>query len=391
MSLGTAFLLCAGVCATAQESQSSLSVGQRLAADLTWTQAQRDERFGHMDQVFPVHIAHRQGKVHALPEGRALHLRDGVVSDYMDREHLAGLLVLQDGRVRLQRYGLGADAETRWTGFSMTKSVTDTLVGVALHRGKIHSLSDPVTLYLPELRGSAYEGVTVLQVMTMTTGVRWHEDYTTTDADNVRLYTQTPPRGENSTLAYMSTLPRAAAPGSVWNYNTGETDLLGVLLRRVTGQSLAEQLSSAVWQHAGMERDATWIATADGADGEEFGGSGLSATLRDWGRLALWAMAGGEGAVDRGWFAEATRTQIEAGKSAYGYGWWPQKDASGAFDGSFAALGLFGQSILIDPKRQLVIVALGDWAQATGGEHSASRAAFWREVQGAIDQERNTR
>ncbi|GGG97977.1 serine hydrolase domain-containing protein [Silvibacterium dinghuense] len=362
-------------------------MGQKLAADLTWMQAERDHRFGHMNEVFPVHIVHRGTAVRSLLRGAELKLPAGALDRYMVGEHVAGVLVIEDGRIRLERYALGADAATRWTGFSMTKSVTDTLVGAALHAGKIHSLSDPVTRYLPELRGSAYDGVTVRQVMTMTTGVRWHEDYTTADADNVRLYQQQPQPGENSTVAYMRTLQRAAMPGSVWNYNTGETDLLGVLLRRATGESLAEQLSSAIWQHAGMEQDATWIATAKDAEGEEFGGSGLSASLRDWGRLGLWFLDGGKGALDPDWMTEATRAQVEAGKAAYGYGWWPQKNAAGAYDGSFAALGIFGQSMLIDPRRKLVIVTVGDWAQATGADHSAARVAFWRGVEAAVDGE----
>src|ERR1700712_5716746 len=108
------------------------------------------------------------------------------------------------------------------------------------------------------MRGSAYDGVTVRQLMTMTSGVRWNENYTSSDADNVRLYTLPVTPGHNSTVEYMRTLPRDAAPGSRWLYNTGETDLLGVLLHRATGKSLSQQLSQAVWQHAGMEHDATW-------------------------------------------------------------------------------------------------------------------------------------
>ncbi|WP_047490438.1 serine hydrolase [Terriglobus sp. TAA 43] len=354
------------------------SVGQRLAADLTWTQAQRDDRFGHMDGIFPVHRVARGKVVRPLPAGKRL-LPDSQVDDLMRAEHLAGVLVLQDGRVRNERYGLGLTRAGHWTSFSMTKAVTDTLVGVALRQGKLHSLDDGVTTYLPEMKGSAYDGVTVRQLMTMTSGVRWNENYTSTDADNVRLYTTDVAPGKDATVEYMRTLPRASAPGTVWHYNTGETDLLGVLLRRATGRTLAAQLSGAIWSHAGMERDATWIANDAGPTGEEFGGSGLSASLRDFGRLGLWVMDGGGSQVPDGWFAEATKSQVKAGGAAYGYGWWPQPD------GSFAALGIFGQSILIDPQRKLVVVMLGDWDQATGSEHSKVRAAFWHTVQKAAD------
>lgn len=392
--LAVKFWILFAICAVGQAAEQvprspGSSVGQALAADLTWPEPLRDQRFGHMDQVFPVHVVRRGRTVRRLHRGKPLAIPEAEVQDYMAREHLAGVLVLHNGRIRLERYGLGAVASTRWTGFSMTKAITDTLVGVALHAGKIRSLQDPMTHYLPELRGTAYDGVTVRQVMTMTSGVRWHEDYTSRDADNVRLYTAPVRSGQNPTLSYMRTLPRGATPGLVWNYSTGETDLLGVLLRRVTGRSLAAQLSTAIWQHAGMGRDATWIATAEGPEGEEFGGSGLSATLRDWGRLGQWMLGGGQGALNEGWMEEATCTQVHAGQTAYGYGWWPQKDTSGQFDGSFAALGIFGQSMRIDPRRRLVVVTLGDWEQATGAAHSAERAAFWQKVNAAVDAEKH--
>ncbi|SDF70561.1 serine hydrolase domain-containing protein [Terriglobus roseus] len=363
------------------QKKPEASVGQRLAADLTWTQEQRDDRFAHMDRVFPVHRVARGGNVRLLPIGKPL-LPEAQIGDLMQAEHLAGVLILQDGRVRNERYGLGLTAAGHWTSFSMTKAVTDTLVGVALRQGKLRSLDDGVTVYLPEMKGSAYDGVTVRQLMTMTSGVRWNENYTSADADNVRLYTTAVAPGKDATVEYMRTLTRAAAPGSVWHYNTGETDLLGVLLRRATGKTLAEQLSAAIWSHAGMEHDATWIANDAGPAGEEFGGSGLSASLRDFGRLGLWVMDGGGSQVPDGWFAEATKPQVKAGGAAYGYGWWPQPD------GSFAALGIFGQSTLIDPQRKLVVVMLGDWDQATGSEHSKMRAASWRTVQQAVDAER---
>lgn len=352
------------------------SVGQRLAADLTWTQAQRDTRFAHMERQFPVHMVRRGGAVRLLPVGKSLLAKDEIAA-YMQAEHLAGVLVLQNGMVRNEQYGLGLTHAGHWTSFSMTKAVTDTLAGAALQQGSLHLLDDNVTAYLPEMKGSAYDGVSVRQLMTMTSGVGWKENYISADADNVRLYTTPVAPGTNSTVEYMRKLQRVSAPGSVWHYNTGETDLLGVLLRRATGKTLAEQLSAAVWRHAGMEQDASWIANDAGPAGEEFGGSGLSATLRDYGRFGLWVLEGGKGQVPQEWFAEATRAQVKAGGAAYG--WWPQPD------GSFAALGIFGQSMWIDPQRKLVIVTLGDWDAATGTEHAKARAAFWQQVQKAAD------
>ncbi len=330
-----------------------------------------------MDRYFPVHTVRRAGPVRRLRTGVLLDV--GLLTTYMRTEHLAGVLVLQQGTIRAEKYALGATPHTRWTSFSVTKAVTDSMAGAALQDGALHSFDDGVTRYLPEMLGSAYEGVTVRQLITMTSGVRWNENYVMRDADNIRLYSTRWPRGQDPVVEYMRRLPRAAPPGTRWLYNTGETDLLGVLLRRATGTTLADQLSETIWSRAGMERDATWIATSSTRGGEEFGGSGLSATLRDFGRLGLWVLEDGHGAVPPGWFAQATRGQVQAGTASYGYGWWPQAN------GSFAALGIFGQSILIDPKRQLVIVTLGDWAEATSAAHSAARAAFWGRIESSVD------
>ena len=377
MRFALAIVLVFGVAGSRCLVAQTPSVGERLAADLTWTQAQRDDRFASMETLFPVHTVRRGRTVRALRKGRPL-LPTKDVQGLLQMEHLAGVLVLVDGQIRNEAYGLGLTPAGHWTSFSVTKAVTDTLAGVALRDGSVRSLSDPVVTYLPQMRGSAYDGVTVRQLMTMTSGVRWNENYTTTNADNVRLYTTPVTSGLNSTVEYMRRLPRETEPGSRWKYNTGETDLLGVLLQRAAGRSLAEHLSASVWQKAGMERDAHWIT--DGT--QEFGGSGLSASLRDFGRLGLWVLRGGDGAVAPGWFAEATSSQVKAGGAAYGYGWWPQAD------GSFAALGIFGQSILVDPSRKMVVVMLGDWDKATSAEHSRVRAAFWGAVKGAVDRER---
>jgi CubicO group peptidase (beta-lactamase class C family) len=364
-----------------QERGNETSVGVRLAADLNWTQAERDNRFAHMESEFPVHVVSADHKIHPLRSGAPLILPPGTISNYMRSEHLAGLLVLQDGRILAEQYELGLTRTGRWTSFSVTKAITDTLVGIALQRGTIKSLDDKVTRYIPEMRESAYNDVTVRQLITMTSGVRWNENYTTPDADNVLLYTSIPPAGQNQIVEYMRRLPRESAPGSHWVYNTGETDLVGVLLRRATGLSLAQQLSQSVWQPYGMERDATWISTDAGVEGEEFGGSGLSASLRDFGRFGQWVLEDGHGAVQPDWFAIVSRSQVDtASGRGYGYGWWPQED------GSFAALGIFGQSILLDPKRKLVIVTLGSWTEATGAAHSAARTEFWRRVKAAVDE-----
>lgn len=353
-----------------------------MADDLQWNSAEREDRFAHMDRFFPTNRVAHGSQVHALRAARPLrlHIRSENLHALIKRDRLAGVLVLQNGVIRAEAYGLRASRKTRWTSFSATKSITSTLVGAAIRDGSIHSIEDPVTVYIPELHGSAYEGVTVRQLLTMTSGVRWVEDYTAPDSDNVRLYTMTASATEDTVVEYMRKLPRESAPGTKWLYKTGETDLTGVLVRRATGRTLSAYLSEKVWKPFGMETDAAWIAE----NGKEFGGSGLCATLRDFGRFGEFVRLGETGIVAPEWFPEATQTQATIGIAGRGYGfqWWTYSD------GSYAALGIFGQSILVDPKRNLVIVTMGAWSQATSPELIADRTALWNAVRSGLDAER---
>ncbi len=395
MRLGVAAVLCWIVCACACVAQvgsqtviqtqgrvatAGESVAERLAADLQWTPAQRVRRFGRMQRLFPVNVIPHGRRVMRLPAGRALHLNladGGDVRERMRRDHLSALLVLHHGRVSVEQYGEGVGPLTRWTSFSVAKSFTSTLAGVAVQRGWIRSVDDAVTEYLPEMRGSAYDGVTVRELLTMSSGVRWVEAYDTDQSDNVRLYRTAVPDGGDPVVEYMRRLPRAHPPGTVWHYSTGEADLAGVLVRRVSHRSLSDLLSEAVWKPFGMQRDGFWIAEG----GREFAGSGVSATLRDYGRFGLLALRGGAGAVPAGWFAAATRPAFATGEDGrgYGMGWWTFAD------GSYAALGIFGQSVWIDPARDLVVVMLGAWPTATSVPLAASRGEIWRAAQASVD------
>lgn len=287
----------------------------------------------------------------------------------MASSHVTGLIVLQHGRIRLERYGSGRGPADRWTTFSVAKSVTSTLVGCAIRDGYIRSLDDPVTRYLPQLKGSAYDGVTIAQLLAMRSGVRWDEDYADPASDVVRLYAFRPPPGEDRTIAYMRRLPRAAPPGTHWSYNTGETDLAGALVRAATHRPLATYLSEAIWRPAGMEHDAWWLTDAEGL---EAGGSGLSMTLRDAARFGQLALEGGRGLAPAQWFAKARQriSIVDGTADGYGYLWWTYPR------GRFAARGIFGQSIMMDPASDSVIAIEADWPHATDPALSTERARF---------------
>ena len=355
---------------------------------LFWPIDTRDAAFRALD-AFPMlagsNTIDAGGAVLELPQGEPLVL-DMDVDAFMADQRGAGLVVVHDGRIVLERYGLDFGPEGKWTSFSAAKSFTSTLLGAAVQDGLIDSLDDPVTRYLPDLAGSAYDGVSIRQLLTMSSGVEWNEDYADPQSDVALFDKQEPEEGVDVTVSYLRKLPRAAEPGTRWHYNTGETNLIGVLVREVTGRPLAEYLSEKVWQPFGMEQDATWLL---GTTGAEIAGCCIQASTRDMARFGLFAMgggvAGGKRVVPEGWFAEASEPFFETGRfgRGYGYQWWTYDD------GAYAASGLFGQGIFIDPARNLVIASHANWADPTGdaGEMQ-QRNAFYAAVQSAVDARR---
>lgn len=348
---------------------------------LFWSQEQRDKNFPAMETLFPGTVAKASSRPFPLRTGKPLKL--DAVDPFVGDNNLAGLIVVQDGRVRLERYARGYSRQGRYTSFSVAKSLTSTLVGAAIRDGAIRSVEDPVTRYIPELAGSAYDDVTVRQVLTMTSGVKWNEDYTDPNSDVARMYAKPVPAGVDPTVAYLRTLTREAAPGTKWVYKTGETNLIGVLVTKATGKSLTEYAEQKIWRPFGMERDLFWMVDQSG---QNIGGCCLSASLRDYARIGQFVLSGGKGVVPEGWFADAVRPAPEAINPrtgfGYGYQWWTLPT------GSFQAQGIFGQLIHIDPARRLVIVMSSAWPKATARELSVARAGFVDKVKAALDAER---
>ena len=350
---------------------------------LSWNQAQREAAFRAMDRM-PIlaHAAVITGSPQPLPLPAGEPLEIPGIDEYMTRQNTAGLVIVQDGKIRFERYGLGFDADGRWTSFSVAKSFTSTLVGAAIQDGYISSLEDKVSRYIPDLRGSAYDDVTIRQLLTMSSGVRWNEDYEDPNADVAKFNNAKPEAGVDATVSYMRKLPRAHPPGEVWHYDTGETNLIGVLVSSATKKSLATYLEERIWHPAGMASTATWL---QGKTGHEIAGCCLQAATRDYARLGLFVLAngnvGGRQIVPPDWFDQATRKQKDIGQPGRGYGfqWWTYDD------GSFAAQGIYGQGIFIDPKRRLVIASNSNWTRATLGPEPKAREAFYAAVRAAVD------
>jgi CubicO group peptidase (beta-lactamase class C family) len=352
---------------------------------LFWTQDQRDAAFRLIEKVGKTNTIEAGGTVQPLPEGAPIKL-DLDIDAYMKHQRNAGLLIVQDGKIRFEKYGLNYTKEGRWTSFSVAKSFTSTLVGAAIRDGYIKSLDDKVTAYIPDLKGSAYDAVTVRQLLTMTSGIKWNEDYTDPKSDVAMMDRTAPDPGVDVTVSYMRKLPREAPAGTKWVYKTGETNLIGVLVSSATHKNLSAYLSEKVWKPFGMEQDAIWLL---GNTGHEISGCCISASLRDYARLGLFILgggiAGGKPVLPDDWIAQATTKQADIGQPGrgYGYQWWTNDD------GSFAAQGIFGQGIFIDPKRKLIIASNGDWPTATDPDGvGAERERFYKAVQSAVDHHR---
>lgn len=326
--------------------------------------------FRNTHRIFPTRTVRRGSTVRDLPpaqrqlENFPIRSRgaDFDFFDYVSRNRVAGLLILKDGETAFEHYDFGIDADTRWMSMSMAKSVSTTLVGAAIRDGYIGSVDDQLVHYLPELEGSAYDGVSIRNLLQMTSGVHWDDTHTDPASERRHMLELQIAQEHSSILNFMRTLPRAAEPGTRWNYSTGETHVVGALVRAAVGQWLADYFSERIWSKIGTEADAEWWLEAPG--GLEVAGSGLCATLRDYARFGLFMLEGGladgRPVMPDSWIDEACSPRMIGGERLdYGYMWWPIAGADGSFaQKAYSARGIFGQYIYINPAERIVITVL---------------------------------
>jgi CubicO group peptidase (beta-lactamase class C family) len=386
-------LLTASACADSLHAPGvGGAVNTRGTEVFQWSPAEKAANFRRMEALFPANTAAGAASPRPLPEGPPLAAfapggaQAARLEDFMEAEHVAGLLVLHEGRIRLEHYGLGHSPGERWTSFSVAKSITSTLVGAAIRDGHIAGLDADITEYIPELKGTAYEGVTVEQLLTMTSGVAFNEDYNDPSSDIMRLYGDPPAPGMDATVGFVRHLEREAEPGTIWRYKTPETNLAGVLVMTATGRSLAEYLAEKIWQPYGMALDATWLVDHVG---HEQGGCCLQASLHDYARFGQFILEGaridGKSIVPAGWLAAATSNQVETSvPGGYGYQWWPLGD------GTFQARGIFGQLVHLDPARELVVVISAAWPEAGSPARRGAQLELVANFASIIDAELGT-
>lgn len=376
--------------------------------------------FRNIDKIFNTRTIKRGGSIFPLPESDNMlttieYSPDGVntydIDDFILRNNIAGLLIIKDGKIVLERYAQGNTEKSRWTSFSVAKSVTSTLIGLAVQDGKI-ALNDTVAKYLPVMKGTAYQGVTVRQLMQMSSGVEWVENYVDKSTVFSAMFQCILDGRAGGILEVMSSLNRVAEPGKRFLYSTGEAYLEGEVLRAaLDGESLSNYLSRKVWATMGMESDGYWLL--ESPDGMEFGGGNISMTLRDYGRFGMFIL--NDGVVNntrllpQGWMDEAGKPAGDSPQCSYGmlysaingtnypydyplgygYNWWAMPEPEwglwgelsspdwwGAnaietpsvdfpnLTGSFEAQGVFGQLVHINKKGNIVTVVWSTWPDA---------------------------
>ena len=167
--------------------------------------------------------------------------------DYLSLNRVSGIVVIKDGSIAFEKYLLGNSRETKWMSMSVIKSITATLVGMAIHDGYIDDIDDPLTKYMPRFEGSAYDGVSVRNLLQMASGVAWNEAYTDPESDRRAMLEAQIAQQPDAILDLMASLDRAAEPGMRWNYSTGETQVVGALVAAATGMNVADYLSEKIW------------------------------------------------------------------------------------------------------------------------------------------------
>jgi CubicO group peptidase (beta-lactamase class C family) len=359
---------------------------------LTWHQAHRVVGFRNDYRNYAGDVFHHGNATPLLAADKPLtdiHYQfDGKtysLQDYLKRQNVSGMLVLKDGKIAWKYLGEGNTDSTLWTSRSVGKSVVSTLIGIAIKEDKIHSLDELITQYEPDLKDTAWDGVTLKQLITHTSGVEWNEDYTNPESDFAQLTEcEAKPGTYECVRKLVAGLHRKDPAGENWSYSSGGAWLLGDILERATGMPLAAYLEKSIWKPYGMASDGVWHAYIKGQ--HDVGAHGFNATLEDWGRFGLFILnngmlPNGKQIMPENWVEQSSHWTHAIGSVSrahpnglYGYQWWNNEvplDATNVapaikdtMKNSLWALGIFGQMIMVNQKENLVIVQWSTWPEA---------------------------
>ena len=341
--------------------------------------------FREMDQLFTTRSVARSGPVWELP--RTDHAMDFSYSwqgssysaeDFLERTYTNALLVMKNGRIVTEIYRNNSTPQSRFIGWSMTKSITSVLIGCAMEDGYIDSLNTAISHYLPELIGGGYEDVSIRHVMQMRSGVDYEERY---DFANPGIaasnHISSLVKNNSRFTDVAKTLTRLNQPGEVFQYKTIDTAVLGWLIERKTGMSTAAYTERCLWEPLGAEADGFYIMDGPPGTGREFSGAGFNATLRDYARVGQMVLNGGvangQRIVSEDWIKLSTQPSggEDQRRGGYGYQWWTMGNSE-----AFSAIGLQGQYIYIDPDTETVIVKLSYFPPGDNSAQDGETLAF---------------
>lgn len=334
----------------------------------------------HFDTLFPARTIEAPSSASPLrraPEEPAISfMHNGktmTLDDYLNRRPISGFLIARGDTILAERYQYARNDKHRMTSFSMSKTVTALLIGIALHEGAIKSIDDLAQVYVPELEGTEYGRTPIKALLQMASGVSFDENYASTGSDIYRLaWTALGPQGSLSAVKLFNT--RYAKPGERFSYSSAETLVLGLVLTRAIKRPIAHYASEKLWNPLGAEANASWIIDTQG---QEITFAYLNATLRDWARLGL-MMAhdgtwNGNTIVPRQWLIEATTPGARA--PGYGYQVW----INATKQRTFQMRGLRGQFVFADPASKTVLVQT---SLRQDGEGDAELSNLWRSLIG---------
>ncbi len=329
-------------------------IARLLAVNSLFSENRIVVNFSSMDSIFPNRRMQRgDAPPSPLPRGTPVRLPDAV-DNWIRARNVTALVVLKDGRIVADDYFLGTGPDDLRISWSVAKSWLSALFGILLEEGAIGSLDDPVTGYVPELRGSAYEGATIRNVLNMASGIAFNEDYLDYHSDINRMGRVLALGGSMDAFATGQNR-RRDEPGRSWLYVSIDTHVIGMVIRGATGRSIPELMEEKLIVPMGLEKAPYYITDGKGV---AFVLGGLNMTTRDYARLGLMFLQDGElngrRIVPRAWVAASTAPSAptEPGAEQYGYQWWLPADAA---EGEFFARGIYGQYVYVNRPRGVVI------------------------------------
>ena len=326
-------------------------IARLLAVNSLFDEGKIVQNFSHMEDLFfTFPLSRGAGPVSDLPVGPQAVLNAAAEQWIVDRS-VTGLVILKDGKVVQDRYFLGTGAEDRRISWSVAKSFLSSLYGVLDAEGLMPPLDTPLVDVVPALAGSAYDGASIHDVLTMSSGVAFNEDYLDFNSDINKMGRVLALGGSMDGFAAGLTA-RAAEPGSRWHYVSIDTHVIGMVIRAATGKDIPELMNDRILAPLGLEADPYYLSDGEGVS---FVLGGLNLRTRDYARLGQMVAQGGQWqgrqVVPRDWVARMTSPQAKDG-SAYGFQWWiPDNPAPG----EVMAQGIYGQWIYIHPGLGVVI------------------------------------